>query len=233
MFTVDGAKSGFRVCVSAQSSAAPPRFNETISNVCSQSEAGPKTRPFDFSPRRTESVRRTLPYVLYHPCLHSGKTAKLYPLGRNNVAEFPVPRQTNWRQKTKMKNKFAIFLLLALTSAFCGSQASAGVLFSVRIAPPADRGLRSTALSWRRVHLDAWLLSIRRLRLLLGAGPGSFLPARDSSGRPVIGVSRRQLRVARRVLGSASRLLRRHQLRQWLPGFRLHRRTLGRRRVPA
>jgi hypothetical protein len=74
----------------------------------------------------------------YRPCLRSGITVKLYPLGRNIVAEFPVPRPTNWRQKKlKMKNKFAIFLLLALTSAFCGSQASAGVLFSVRIAPPA------------------------------------------------------------------------------------------------
>ena len=67
-----------------------------------------------------------------------------------------------------MKHKLTIFSL-AWTLLF-EAMAPRGSCFLRELGASANRGLRSASLSGRRLHLDARLLSIRRLRLVLGAG---------------------------------------------------------------
>jgi len=56
-----------------------------------------------------------------------------------------------------MQDKRRFFLIVVLAALF-GAHAVAGIQLSVNIAPPP---IAVFDLSWRWVHMDTWLLSIR------------------------------------------------------------------------
>src|SRR5580704_5013283 len=74
--------------------------------------------------------------------------------------------------------------------------------------PPGTSGIRAAPLSRSRLLLDAGLLGLERCRrLLLGSGNLGGGPGRLALDARILGMGRWVLRLARRILGSARRLL--------------------------
>ena len=145
----------------------------------------------------------------------------------------PVSSEWTGKENMKMKHKLTMFLILVLAALF-GAHAFAGIQLSVNIAPPPiavfdQPPCPGDGYIWTPGYYQygdygyywvpgAWVLP-PSVGLLWTPGYWGFAGGKYA--------------LARRVLGPASRLLRRHQLRQRLLRLRLHRRTLGGGRVPA
>ena len=128
---------------------------------------------------------------------------------------------------------FMLTAALALPASMLpASSASAqvGVGVSVNFGPPPLPVYEQPELAGSRLSLDTGLLGLRPLRLLLGARRlGVAARGRTAVDARLLGLVRRRLPLVRRLLGSPRRLLRRHQLRLWLSGQRVLRRSLGSR----
>src|SRR5271165_5366328 len=110
-------------------------------------------------------------------------------------------------------------------SSFVGSRVYLGI-----VRPSRVTHIRSTSVSRARLPLGAGILGMEsRLRqLLLGSWHvGASAAGRRAVDAWLLGLLRGSISVAPGTLGSKSRLLRRHQLRLWIPRHRVLRRQMA------
>src|SRR5215469_542837 len=104
-------------------------------------------------------------------------------------------------------------------SGFVGSRVYLGI-----VRPSCVTRIRSTSVSCAWLHLGTGILGMesRSRQLLLGSWHvGASAASRRAVDAWLLGLLRRPVLLAPRTLGTKSRLLRRHQLRLWIPRHRL------------
>src|SRR5215469_6757763 len=104
-------------------------------------------------------------------------------------------------------------------SGFLGSRVYIGI-----VRPSRVTRICSTTVPYAWLHLGAGILGMesRRRQLLLGSWHvGASAASRRAVDAWLLGLLRRPVLLAPGTLGTKSRLLRRHQLRLWIPRRRL------------